>query len=459
MMSSYGGFVATTILAVARGGNPGDGYGSGIAKSTYSASDPIANFAFMTKYLPVHCQDAFTTCNDTFKCGTSGRGALCTDDACTYDNFGAFGIHTVNLTARPHGGTDNIDVENHFYHKLQTGFKAGMYDSFMDYSLVLYAASLDHYVAAFEADHVPHLMLQWNDDMGQLWFSLIVQVAKSQLVLELVSSDMPNSASAHMIEDDLQRLPASIFASADVHAKPLGVVTPLAVSRATSSMEAVQDFYVNDLFSTVNHTQSVGDIAMKAYLMPGASALMRFIQRPSSATAPGFTVADLEAAKHAAHRMAMDDEFCGVDKWIDNHVALDQSMYKLDAFKANFDSHNIKYHVFGDCTNSTKPGPGTNMYVVDPTGDSVQLDGQWVQCPQGGSGDALQNPCSQGVCTQFAPSAQCSQQLDTLCARLEKEDDTCTDCAYGKWEELASVGCTNADVVNYCVGTSNMLAV
>jgi hypothetical protein len=342
---------------------------------------------------------------------------------------------------------------------LQTGFEAGIYDSFMDYSLVLYASSLDTYVAAFEADNVPHLMLRWNDDLGQLWYSLIVQVARSQLVLELVSGQVPNSTGAHLMDDGLQRLPASIFASAEVHAKPLGVLTPLAVSRATASIEAVHDFYTNDLFSAVNHTQSLGDVTMKAYMMPGASALMRFIQRPASATAPGFTVADLEAAKHAAHTMAMKDAFCGVDKWIDNHVALDQSEYNLDAFKANFDSHGIKYHVFGDCTNSSKPGPGTNMYVVDPTGDSVQLDGHWVSCPEGGSGDALQNPCSQGVCTQFTPLAECSQQLSSLCASVEKQDDACTDCAYLQWETLASVGCTNADVVNYCVANSHTLAV
>jgi len=39
-------------------------------------------------------------------------------------------------------------------------------------------------------------------------------------------------------------------------------------------------------------------------------------------------------------------------------------------------------------------GP-TNIYVTDPTGDSIQLDGPWTTRPNAGSGDSLMNACSQ----------------------------------------------------------------
>ena len=37
------------------------------------------------------------------------------------------------------------------------------------------------------------------------------------------------------------------------------------------------------------------------------------------------------------------------------------------------------------------------MYVVDPTGEVVQIDGKWIDCPDGGSGDALTDACSQVI--------------------------------------------------------------
>ena len=60
----------------------------------------------------------------------------------------------------------------------------------------------------------------------------------------------------------------------------------------------------------------------------------------------------------------------------------------LDAFVAAFEQHNngvdnsrggreVVYHVFGGCSEDDDPddgyiGPGTNIYVVDPTGGAVQ---------------------------------------------------------------------------------------
>lgn len=95
------------------------------------------------------------------------------------------------------------------------------------------------------------------------------------------------------------------------------------------------------------------------------------------------------------------------------------------------------------------------MYVVDPTGDAVQVDGYWKQCPHGGTGDALQNPCSQGSCKKFKASTQCNSKLKDLCSALKFMNNTCTDCGYNNWKALTSAGCRNADVVNYCIPTSD----
>merc|ERR1712136_437998 len=160
--------------------------------------------------------------------------------------------------------------------------------------------------------------------------------------------------------------------------------------------------------------------------------------------------ADLEKAKNEAHTMAHEDIFCGVDKWDDNHFAYDQRSSSLDSFKSSFDENGRIYHIFGSCSSSSM----TNMCVVDPTGEAIQLDGSWTSCPSGGSGDALQNACSQGTCSSYTPTSSCSSKLDTLCSSVKQQNNVCTDCIYTRWSTFSSAGCHNADAVNYCVSSS-----
>merc|ERR1712232_1298425 len=96
----------------------------------------------------------------------------------------------------------------------------------------------------------------------------------------------------------------------------------------------------------------------------------------------------------------------------------------LDVYKANFDHNRHLYRIFGDCKPSKKPGPGTNIYVVDPTGDVLQLDGAWVHCPEGGSGDALLNPCAQGACSKYSPTASCAIALRDFCHAAKLQNST-----------------------------------
>merc|ERR1712064_179442 len=122
----------------------------------------------------------------------------------------------------------------------------------------------------------------------------------------------------------------------------------------------------------------------------------------------------------------------------------------LDSFKSSFDENGRIYHIFGSCSSSSM----TNMYVVDPTGEAIQLDGSWTSCPSGGSGDALQNACSQGTCSSYTPTSSCSSKLDTLCSSVKQQNNVCTDCIYTRWSTFSSAGCHNADAVNYCVSSS-----
>jgi hypothetical protein len=371
-----------------------------------------------------------------------------------------FGLHLVNMSGRPFGKLDNVDVERYFSSKVAAAYKARQYDSFLDFATVLYAASLDAFITKFEKDAVPFVMIQWRDDQQHQWYSLLVQISSSQLILELVSAAAPESptARAAMIDDPLQRLQASVFAANNVSMASPHRLIPLAISKACSNISAATKFYVDELGATVQASStSPAGVTMKMFGLPGANMVVRYVQRPSSATTGPFTIAMLESAKLEAHKMAHTSVFCGVDKWYDNHFAYDQNITYLDAFKERFDARGRIYHIFGDCKPSSVPGPGTNIYVVDTIGDAVQLDGSWVHCPSGGSGDALQNPCSQGNCTSHVASASCRKELKAACPLPSPRGLTsiCTDCAYRQWVQLEQAGCTNADIANHCTANNS----
>jgi hypothetical protein len=321
----------------------------------------------------------------------------------------------------------------------------------MDIALVLYAADLERYITALHRDHIPHLVLEWTDDKHHTWYSLLVQVSTSQLVMELVSDKRPLSSSS-IIKEDLHRLPASVFVKNNVSAHTSHVLVPLGISKAVSNMDAVSRFFKEELFAEEVYTTSSKAVVAKMFALAHSTLIVRVVQRPASSTAGAFKVSDLEEAKLHAHKFGLTDEFCGVDKWYDNHFAYDAFWNTtLDEFKAAFDKHRRMYHIFGDCKPSKIKGPGTNIYVVDPTGDAVQLDGKWTHCPQGGDGDALQDPCSQGSCRKYQPTHPCTSRLDSLCAAVKYHNSTCTDCCYRQWQGLTDAGCRNADIVNFCI--------
>eukprot|EP00658_Telonema_sp_P-2_P062932 TRINITY_DN51602_c0_g1_i1.p1 TRINITY_DN51602_c0_g1~~TRINITY_DN51602_c0_g1_i1.p1 ORF type:complete len:119 (-),score=19.04 TRINITY_DN51602_c0_g1_i1:64-420(-) len=97
--------LAGLLLLVAPQLIAADGYGSGIAKQTYSATDPITCHNWFARYLPVGCQDTMA-CNNSISCGMAGRVRLCGSDELDADNkcaaatgrpgTGYFGLHTVN---------------------------------------------------------------------------------------------------------------------------------------------------------------------------------------------------------------------------------------------------------------------------------------------------------------------------------------------------------------------------
>jgi hypothetical protein len=452
---------ASAVIAAAQ--KPGDG----ISKQTYAATDPQASITWLARYLPIQCGDSTAMCNSSDpKCGQKGRVNLIPEDSYSGIPFppsmSSFMFHQVNTSARPSGPTTVAQVEAVFDEKMSAALQAQRYDSFMDYAVAFWASDLDTYLKKFLADKVPFLALAWEDDMGAAYYSVIFQSPHTQVIVELLSSARPTAFSA-LVKDSTVRYPSATFSNMGATTKVAADrLRPVAVSKATSDMDTVIDFYKDALGASVIYNSTYADGTRYVIFNPGFSSMqgkmsVRFVQRPASMTTKSLSVKDLEAIKFAGHDWVHDDRgnntdnaICGFDKWYDNHYGIDGATLTLDQYKANFDRRGwAYYHAWG--------GFNENIYVVDPTGESIQLDAQWSGSPPPGvSGDALGTMCSQGNCAAVSTrSDSCKVQLSDLCPGLELKDSTCADCAYDntKHSALKEAGCMNADIVSYCIAT------
>ena len=315
----------------------GDGYGHGMGKSTYAASDPLKCYAFFDTFLPVRCQDppSFGFCNSTGECYTSGRASLCNaadilpgGGACAYPNSSTgaragvrpglpkkraapaqdFGLHAVNVSSRP-GYASILQAEAIFDARWARAVGAGELNAVLDYATMLFAPSLDGYLDAFDAAGVDHLLVgPWADDENNAHASVLVR-ACGMIILELVSSKIPAPRkSTVVIADGLSRLPAAVFRKLHTSTQDPRVLQPLGVSKAASDLDAVDAFYAGPMRGEKCHGAAAGGAEVVVYALPGAGAVVRFLRRGADAA-----VRELETLKKDARAAYHVDAFCGVD--------------------------------------------------------------------------------------------------------------------------------------------------
>ena len=86
-----------------------------------------------------------------------------------------------------------------------------------------------------------------------------------------------------------------------------------------------------------------------------------------------FTVKDYEDYMHSVHKEVIKSDICGFDQWFDNHYAYDQQHMDNSVFVAKAESMGYQYRWL-KAGPEGKKGP-IQVYIVDPTGFSVQFDG------------------------------------------------------------------------------------
>lgn len=379
------------------GGAVAQGPGNGISKSTYSCNDPIAAKKFLSKYFPV--QSAPDSCaNDVCTCSgwdiqqgrvyipysSDGRSLLSKrgdEGRRLQDPGNGFGLHCVNVSGHlTTGGLSTAQVEAHFDEKMGDMKE---YDAFMDYSVTLYTSGVEQYAAAFDADSVPYYTttFQASDDASaQTYTSLIVQVPHTQMILELTSkkglSASRSQKPVHLVHE--RRLSsnaiANIDAIADAEEESGATLSPISVNRAVSAvtMAKLDDFYVKGMGAKKVSDDSANGVSRKCYLWTGATVDVCFTSRPDSATKGSFKVEDFENMLNTVHKnIIVGHPYCQVDKWEDNHYAIDSFSASTSSIISYINANNVP-HI---CESG---GGGSGMsglhYIFDPTGWGIQAD-------------------------------------------------------------------------------------
>jgi len=387
---------AAASLAVVLADRPGNG----ISKITHAASQPIAGKEFMYKYFNVatpgdECSNDVCSCTGA---PTIEQGRVyAVESSGSYDpGPGAgFGLHLVSVPGHlTTGGLTIEEVEGHFNEKL-TDMKS--FDSFMDFNAVFATSSLSSYKSAFDRDGVKYFTGTWSNSQNTAYTSIIVQVPGSQLLLELVQKTSLSYADGDAPVQMEQRLPDSVLAEQDavlsgqeaVADTTSDIITALVVNRAVSSkaMSQLEDFYVTGMGTSKSMDSTENGATKKCFLWPGATVHNCFTQRADSETSTSFTVSDLEDALNGAHeRIIADHPWCPMDRWFDNHYAIDSHTVSNTQI-LNYINSKKPYHTCG-----SNPMRGTGLSAIfDPSGLGIQMD----------TGTGLPNDCSTDALPDF----------------------------------------------------------
>jgi len=416
--------------------------GQGVSKSTYSTSDPVAAWTWMKKYLvdssgndlwctpSDECTNNICTCDagwtipqgrvylkssSSYSCGSCWSHAGC-----------GFGLHHVNVSGHlTTGGMDTATVEGEFTTKLAD--MDTRYDSFLDYNVVLSTTELSNYKTTFAAAGIKTHTGTWSSETTNTdYTSLLVQVPNTQMVIEFVQAssgvNLTLSADEPPPTQMEQRVSDKVLGTINTGNTALGA---LAVNRGASSygIGKVSDFYTGmGATATLDRTEvgATGSASTKkCFLWTGATTEVCYTNRPDTDTKGDFTTCKFEDMLNTVHHNLMSDHpLCGMDKWEDNHYAIDSHTADTSKIVSYIDSAK-PYHY---CEAAMGPGAGGNSlhYVWDPVGWGIQLDMQFSSAPSDCS--------SRRSAAQVFPLAENSRKLLSR-GTSNPACDASTDCA------------------------------
>lgn len=387
-----------------------DGAGSGLSKSTYAATTPVVGKEFLLKYFSTEevddeCTNDVCTCSDDDETWYIQQGRVSISSSSS-NGYGAgvssgFGMHMVNLTNRlTTGGNSVQEVEAYFAEKFDNMMTTQVLDSFMDYNIGLYTSDLDSLVSTFESDSIDYFSMTWDSD-STTWYSVIVLVPTSHMVLEVMSESSSILAqrkaslyksksrlSPRVVTSVLDSFTGSNSTTKAGSSSSTSTVSVIRVNRAASDLTVIDTFYQDVMGATLDIEESDDDVSRYCYLYSGATVELCFSKRDDSATYGDFKVSSMEDQLNAVHANLLAKPTCGTDKWLDNHHAYDSMSYSATDLVTYLDSDASSTYYYCEPSSSFFSTTYSLHYVIDPTGWGIQLDVQISSSPSGCSASA-----------------------------------------------------------------------
>jgi hypothetical protein len=249
------------------------------------------------------------------------------------------------------------------------------FDWFHDFNVGLFTSDLDAYIRRMQALSVPYLTAKWNATAaGAEWYSVFLLFPNSQLVIELMGSSsaiLSSAGTAVVLEPRMSDARVKQVSAAP----PAGMLlSAVQVTRAASNLTKIHDFYVNGVGASVSQDVATPTVARRCYQWPGApKADVCFVTRDDASTKGAFKPRDFEKMLFSAHKAILTNPNCAMDRWLDNHYAVDGWFVDGDPLmnyvKASLTTDDPVYYTCGNGVG----GAGAH-YVTDPTGWAVQLD-------------------------------------------------------------------------------------
>jgi len=354
-------------------------------KSTWAASDPKGDTkAWLLRYLPVYSSN--NSCdngNNTCKCGAAGRMEVLGTTGFEPE----FGIHTVlakgadDQRLKASGHFNLSEIEEIWTREIgDLGQQQRGYSSWLDNHLAFWTPSLENFVERFEADDVRFRTSSWRAERS-VFYSLIVHIPKSQVVLEFISN--ATGGRGHW---PLQREARHIFQVSPPPTK-LGYLFPLHVSRAVRDLEEVRRFY-SKVFNISARVQKSYEDGTEVLVFGGVPedtfaprVGLQFVMRKKAERPQRFSATWFQEYMLNVSKTYMTSYKSCWPVWGDNHIAVRPTGLDLKAFAARLDSlETPMYHAFHGIKipgqGPPKGGPSV-IYVVDPSGWTVQVEGHW----------------------------------------------------------------------------------
>ena len=391
-----------------------------IAKNTQSSANATASFQFYIDFLGAFCE---TDEDCKIGCATCGHAIRAALPGMTSDGgkaaYSCFGLHSVDATARPQGP---ISFDDAVYI-----FEDGLMDfarvtPFIDQSTMLYAEDGDTYVEWLAAEGKDYLIGEWYSESGTKLYSIITHVTDTMVCLEIITPYVKSEFSDGALKMNHVRLPDAAFTLAGIDLDDSGsssTLVPLAVSKVTTNMYEVAEFYEDILLATeVTYSDSTDSAWGKVYKLYDAEMVIRFVQSKDD------KVTYLENLKKETHNSSYASPWCGTDRYYDNHYAYSRvtapANLSLVAIASRARNRRTRWH----CENAA-------IYLWEPTGDMVYVTDATTEDTGTYAIDKLHDPAVTediAFCAEYgeSQSAMCGQgYCDDSGLIVTTTDDDC----------------------------------